>query len=310
MSQEREIEAFIAVADQLSFTRAAEALGLSQSAVSQAVAKLEARLGVTLLVRERGRIRLSDAGRALQPEARRFIAAGDALREVAHGFRHLDEASVRRPLRIGASTTVLFGLLPDVIDEISDAMPLVYQMSQLEQDQAFERGDLDIGIRRSWQLEERPGHRQLFTEHLYIACRRGHPGAVAGGRLTDFVDEPLLMFRRAAAPAAHEAIMGTLRRAGLSIPSVRTYRDEADFIGLVACGAGFGIVPFGMTRVRLPQIVYIRIEDDLAVTPVSLRYSAEVPEVRHAAGQLATALRAVVHSGQPRSLNESGAQRG
>jgi DNA-binding transcriptional LysR family regulator len=87
----RQLEAFVAVADELSFTRASERLGTTQSAVSGAVRRLEDSLGVRLLDRTTHEVQATDAGRVLLPEARRTLAAAAAARgaveEVAGGLR-------------------------------------------------------------------------------------------------------------------------------------------------------------------------------------------------------------------------------
>lgn len=74
----RHLRAFVAVADERSFTRAADALQVVQSAVSASVRGLERELGSDLFARTTQRVDLTDAGRALLPEARRALAALDA----------------------------------------------------------------------------------------------------------------------------------------------------------------------------------------------------------------------------------------
>lgn len=82
-----ELQAFVATAQSGAATRAAETLGLTQSAVSRALASLEDRLGVRLFHRVRQRLVLSDAGRAFLPEAQRLLADLDraALNVMAFG---------------------------------------------------------------------------------------------------------------------------------------------------------------------------------------------------------------------------------
>ena len=77
----RQLETFVAVAEEGSFTRAADRLHVVQSAVSAGVRKLERELGVALFDRSTHRVALSDAGRALLPEARTTLAAAAAARD-------------------------------------------------------------------------------------------------------------------------------------------------------------------------------------------------------------------------------------
>jgi DNA-binding transcriptional LysR family regulator len=87
----RQLEVFVAVADELSFTRASVRLHLVQSGVSSAVKSLERDLGAVLFDRDRHRVMLTDAGQALLPEARAALAAvqaaRDAVCEVQGGLR-------------------------------------------------------------------------------------------------------------------------------------------------------------------------------------------------------------------------------
>jgi DNA-binding transcriptional LysR family regulator len=83
----RQLETFVAVAEEGGFTRASDRLHVVQSAVSAGVRKLERELGVTLFDRSTHRVQLSDAGRALLPEARTTLAAAAAAREAVDQVR-------------------------------------------------------------------------------------------------------------------------------------------------------------------------------------------------------------------------------
>src|ERR1700754_1124960 len=78
----RKLEVFTAVVEERSFTRAAVRLRTAQSAVSTAIRALERDLGATLLDRTTQRVELTDAGRALLPEAQGILAAVESAREV------------------------------------------------------------------------------------------------------------------------------------------------------------------------------------------------------------------------------------
>src|ERR1700684_1556401 len=77
----RHLEVFVAVAEELSFTRASTRLHLVQSGVSSAVKALERDLGASLFDRDRHRVMLTDAGQVLLPEARATLAAAQAARD-------------------------------------------------------------------------------------------------------------------------------------------------------------------------------------------------------------------------------------
>jgi DNA-binding transcriptional LysR family regulator len=103
-----QLHIFVAVAEREHVTRAAEALGVTQSAASNAIAALEARHGVALFHRVGRRIELTDAGRALLGEARTLLAGASAAERMLEDF-----GEVRRgTLRLVASQTIASYWLP------------------------------------------------------------------------------------------------------------------------------------------------------------------------------------------------------
>jgi len=105
------LSVFSAVARRLSFSRAAEALHLSQPAVSKHIRQLEAELGVQLFHRRGNRVELTDAGRIVADYAQRISALTEEVRRVLGELEGLE----RGYLRVGASTTPGLYLLPQVL---------------------------------------------------------------------------------------------------------------------------------------------------------------------------------------------------
>jgi DNA-binding transcriptional LysR family regulator len=119
MENVHQLRVFAAVAETLSFTRAAERLFLTQSAVSHQIAKLERELGVSLLERNGRSVALTVAGRTLLTEARRVFAqietALEATRQAAD--------NARGRIRIGASNTACQYILPEALREFRECFP-------------------------------------------------------------------------------------------------------------------------------------------------------------------------------------------
>src|SRR5512139_2144332 len=102
---------FTVVAECMSFSRAAEALFISQPAVSKAVRELENQLGVPLFERGAGKLSLTEAGTLLAERGRVILAIEQSAEEDLQGLRGLHHGI----LRIGSSTTIATYLLPPVI---------------------------------------------------------------------------------------------------------------------------------------------------------------------------------------------------
>src|SRR5947209_1211078 len=114
-----QMQVFLAVAEKLSFTRAAEGLFLTQSAVSHQVAKLERSIGCELLLREGRTVTLTGAGRGMAAQARRVLAALD---EAGEAVRRASNPGQGR-LRIGASATACQYLFPEALREFRECFP-------------------------------------------------------------------------------------------------------------------------------------------------------------------------------------------
>ena len=112
-------QVFVKVVETGSFTRTAEALGYTQSAVSQMIKALEEELGVTLLLRTRTGVVLTREGELLLPYIRDVANAHRALTERAADFRGLQSGTIR----IGTFTSISSRLLPPVMKRFKEAHP-------------------------------------------------------------------------------------------------------------------------------------------------------------------------------------------
>src|SRR5882757_2187230 len=117
----RRLRYFLAVADELSFTRAAAALHMAQPPLSTQIRALELELGVTLFDRSRRTITLTAAGRALVPEARRVL--GD-IEQTVRIVRRAGDGTVGR-LTIGFVPSAAYGALPHTLRRYRQRFPAV-----------------------------------------------------------------------------------------------------------------------------------------------------------------------------------------
>ncbi|MBA3713559.1 MAG: LysR family transcriptional regulator [Pyrinomonadaceae bacterium] len=142
----RDLKIFLAVAERLNYTRAGEDVHLSQSGVSVRVRELERELGVKLFEQLGKKVALTDAGRLLEPYARRVVAAVDDARQAIEEFRGLERGRVR----IGASTTPGMYLVPRIIAEFKRRYPKIEVTLKINDTRGVEedvlRNEYDFGF--------------------------------------------------------------------------------------------------------------------------------------------------------------------
>lgn len=173
---------FARVVEAGSFTAAARAVGLSKSAVSARVARLEDRLGARLLHRTTRRLSLSQAGAALYERAARMVAAANDAAELAEGASR----EPRGRLRISAPVTLAQMFLGPVLAEFLRAQPSV----QIDLDASDRMVDLvaegfDLAVRIANLRDSSLVARKLATDRLVVVgspsylARAGTPRSVA-----------------------------------------------------------------------------------------------------------------------------------
>ncbi len=180
MEDVHQLKVFLAVAQNLSFTRAAEVLFLTQSAVSHQIANLELSTGTSLFLRRGRSVSLTPAGAALVSHAKRvFIALDEALAAVKRAA--LPDAG---RLRIGASSTACQYLIPEALREFRECFP-EYSMSISPGDSpiitdAVLDGSIDLGVLVRLERRAKLTYHELFHDELGFLVSPLHPWARAG----------------------------------------------------------------------------------------------------------------------------------
>lgn len=212
-----QIEAFLAVVTFGSFRRAAEALHLTQPAVSARIKTLEESLGVSLLDRGRGAPALSAAGRALRPHAEQLLRAVALARQAVHDLRPASGGAIQ----LAAALSICTYLLPDVLKRFRLAHPgvliTVRSGHSKEVLEMVVRGEAEIGLARS--LHHPAVETVSLGDDPLILVGRAvvWPRGTRRACLEEVADRPLIFFDRGSSDwtLSH----GLFRRAGL-VPNV------------------------------------------------------------------------------------------
>ena len=249
----RQLSTFVAVAEEGSFTRAADRLHVVQSAVSAGIRNLERELDAQLFDRSTHSVELTDAGRALLPEARATLTAAAVARDAVDAVR----GGVRGTVTLGTMQAQgmrsidVAGLLADFRSE----HPLVQVRVRHaaggsgEMVAQVREGRLDLAFVAIPGVSVPPGVelRPLASEPISVAVAAGHPlAARASLRLSDLVDEEMVEFPegwgiRASNDQAFSA-------AGLSRRIAYEVNDTASVLDFVSHGLAIGMVPGSMAE--------------------------------------------------------------
>ena len=200
MENVHQLKVFLAVADTLSFTRAAERLFLTQSAVSHQIAKLESELGCQLLERQGRSVTLTTAGRTLIGHSRRVFQtieeAATATKQAAH--------PLRGRLRIGASNTACQYIIPEALREFRESFP-EYSLSIIPGDSPVTMGhllagDVDLALMIQTERQKKVIFHPLFTDELRLMVSSLHPWAKTGKvDRRQLTDQPMVLYSRQSA---------------------------------------------------------------------------------------------------------------
>jgi len=281
---DRRLQVFHAVAKHLSFTKAAEALFMTQPAVTFQIRQLEEHFNTRLFDRAHGRIALTAAGTLALEYAERILGLSAEL------DTRLKEMSgqVAGPLLIGASTTIAEFLLPQILGEFKARYPAVVPRlfvanSEAVQDRVAERA-LDLGF-----IEGDSHLPSLVTDvccddELQVVCAPAHPLAKLKSATPKALTEHSYISREPGS-GTREVIDHYLQKAGVSPDAMQVVMELGSpeaLKGLVATGLGFAIMSRAtvVKETQLGQLVQVplapRLNRHLAVVYPKERFHSRL----------------------------------
>ncbi|NUS27420.1 MAG: LysR family transcriptional regulator, partial [Streptomyces sp.] len=247
------LHAFVVLAEELHFGRAAARLGIAQPPLSQQIRRLEDKIGAPLLVRPPGPVALTPAGHALLPAARQALAA------LTDGLAAARAAAAGRTgtLRLGFAASLALTLLPELLRTYVDHHPQVRldirEMTTAPQLTALREGDLDVGLLREPPSDDPDlSFRTVLTETFVAVLPRAHPLAAHRTVTPDqLAEHPFILLPREAGPGLHDRITD------LCAPRVTQHATEWQTVcALVETGLGVSLAPASIRRIRLKGVAF------------------------------------------------------
>ncbi len=269
----RHIRYFIAVAEELNFTRAAARLGIGQPPLSQQIKDLEAELGTALLRRVPHGAELTEAGRIFLQEGRLAIAASD---NAANATRRAARGEFGR-LNLGFTSSAHFNaIVPSIIRDFGQRYPDVEL--RLDEDNtgklvdALLAGTVDVafthsGLHDASRLNVVLVGVETLVAALPLAHRHAGDSAV---RLSALADDAFIMKRRSVGPELYRAVLNACRSVGFEPKMGHEAPQLATVVSFVAAELGVALVPASMQQVRAAGVAYVPIEDVQASVDLNL----------------------------------------
>jgi LysR family transcriptional regulator, low CO2-responsive transcriptional regulator len=212
-----QLETFLAVASYGGFHRAAQALRISQPAVSARISTLEESLGTRLFEREHGKFSLSLAGKALRPHAEQVLRQVAIARQAVHEMHPIAGGA----LPIAASLSICTYLLPEVLKKYQESHPnVIVSVRSGNSAQVLKMvldGEVDLGLARSLNHPEVETI-QLRDDPLILVGHPGHPAMARKKlRLEQLESMPIISYDRGSSDWT--LMNGLFRRDGL-LPNI------------------------------------------------------------------------------------------
>ncbi|MEW2051612.1 LysR family transcriptional regulator [Streptomyces sp. NPDC005476] len=234
----RQLRAFVAVVDSGGFTSASDKIGLTQSAVSHAVAALEREIGAALISRGRDGVRLTGLGEQILVHARAALRQVELIEEEAAAVRGLR----RGRLRIGGFPSAC-QLLPPLIAELRRIHPgievALWEGTDQEVAQWLADGLIDLGMRASL-APPAASDLVLTADRVVAVVDKRHPlAAEPDVALADLQDDPLLVSDGGCEPLLDELHAA----AGLPLRVTQRVREMTTLLAMVRAGLGVTVVP-------------------------------------------------------------------
>lgn len=266
----RSLRAFVVVAEELHFGRAAERLHVTQPPLTRAIQALEVTFGTQLFDRSTRQVRLTPAGVALLGEARRLLSDAQSMqsrvREAAEGRA--------RTIRLGVIESATLSRMPAALSEFGrlhqDLHLYIHDLHSLEQLQKIKDHEIDWGLVRGPVSEPGLESAVAYEDALVAAV----PAAAFEGRtrisLRELETMPLILYDQSLGSGFMYAVVTASAQLGFAPRVTRYATSTAMLLSLVAEGFGVGIVSEGVALSRSDKVRFVAVDDPTPHSPVLL----------------------------------------
>lgn len=268
MMELRQLQYFIAVAEELNFSRAAERVKITQPPLSLQIQNLEKELDIVLFYRNKRQVKLTDAGKLFYTEVCKIFNHLERAVEDAKRTQHGEIGAIR----VGFVGSATYDILPSILREFrnlySEVEVHLFEMSTPMQLEALHEGEIDIGVLRPPVNDEIIHTEIVSTVPCVLAVPKQHPLLkIKNVSLSDLKTYPFVMLSRKTWSNLYDEILG------LCNPIIQ--QEALEFqtvIGLVAAKLGIAVVPQSAVNLHTQDVVYLDLDDQLPVASMGIAW--------------------------------------
>jgi DNA-binding transcriptional LysR family regulator len=273
-----QLRCFVAVAEELHFSRAAERLNMTQPPLSRQIRLLEHHVGAQLLERNSRTVRLTAAGKAFFPEAARILRIAEEAMFTARRAAKGEQGS----LAIGFTSASGYSLLPEVVRRLRERSPGVSltlkELVSTAQVEALNAGELDLGLMRPHPVSGDLDSQLIATEGLMLAVHESDAGRwPLEPTLADLHGRPFVMYSPYEARPFYQMLSERFARAGVVPDIVEHIGQVHTMLALVRAGIGAALIAEGAARLKFDGVVMRRVATEPVDTVCTYRRNHDNP---------------------------------
>lgn len=256
-----QMRCFVAVAEELSFRRAADRMNMTQPPLSRQIKILEERVNLTLLERSNRHVRLTSAGESF------YHSAIDIIQRSEHAVLNARQAERGETgsIAIGFVPSAAFKFMPLIAQQMAAEMPLVtlspIEMMGYEVVEAQRSGRIDLGLTRMENPRGDIERTRVVNEPFVLAIPKAHPLAEKPKlSISDFDGEPYISFTKDRGGYLKETLSALFYACNIT-PDTRLEASQTHaVISLVNHGLGFAVVPRSAQVIQMRDVIYREID--------------------------------------------------
>ena len=270
----RQLKFFVAVAEELHFTRASVRLRIAQPYLSREIRRLECEIGAELFARTKRSVALTPAGHVLLQHARMLL---DSTADALHAARRASRGEIGR-IRLGFMRVAAIGVIPTATARFRSAYPdvevLLKDVTSDEGLEAVSTGQLDLCLLHPPRtVAPAINIETLWLEPLVAVLPRKHPLADRQRiSLQRLKSEPWIIIHREAGSRLHDEINVACAAAGFEPRIVQRTTRMTTTISMVASGIGVALMPITQARLLFGGAVYRQLQPPGSSIPVAFAW--------------------------------------